>query len=91
MKQRSWLKKLKTTVLTILGLGLLALACVAVFRRGWTDAPSKRSATFLLEQYTAHVRHPRTGLCFMISTVPALAFTNVPCTPEVLREIERAR
>ena len=83
--------KLKRSGLMVLGLIALALACVLVFRR-WSNAPSKKSATFALEQYTTHVQHPRTGLCFLVANDSrGFSFTHVPCTPEVLREIGSAR
>ena len=81
--------RLKAALLTFLA--IVAVISLALLFRSWTDAPSKRSATFALEQYTTHVQHPRTGLCFIVANVQTLSFTCVPCTPEVLREIARAR
>lgn len=85
------IQKAKKYTLMVLAPAALTAACVLVFRR-WSDAPSKRSATFALEQYTTHVQHPHTGLCFLVANDSrGFSFTHVPCTPEVLREIARAR
>ena len=53
-------------------------------------APSQKDAKEGAERYLTYSRDSRTGLCFAVYdaySVEGLAFTSVPCTPDVLREI----